>query len=121
MSKQRTGSPGEPQCHQNTNPDDHFAGAGRMIEAVAASICTFNPLGFKMIKKTMRKCARRQSKMSSEHDAENNPDYYFAGAGKMVEWFSGARGKLQLPLFPFACYLITQNGEGLRKVSIDYI
>jgi len=32
MNKGSKSSPSEPQSYQNTNPDDHFAGAGKVIE-----------------------------------------------------------------------------------------
>lgn len=48
----------------------------------------------------------------------NNPDYHFAGAGKMVELGSGSvRNVEDYHLSRFACYLIAQNGDP-RKPEI---
>ena len=48
----------------------------------------------------------------------NNPDYHFAGAGKMIETGKGAvREVLDYQLSRFACYLIAQNGDP-RKPEI---
>jgi len=48
----------------------------------------------------------------------NNPDYHFAGAGKMVELGSGSSRKVDdYHLSRFACYLIAQNGDP-RKPEI---
>jgi DNA-damage-inducible protein D len=48
----------------------------------------------------------------------NNPDYHFAGAGKMVELGSGStRSVDDYHLSRFACYLIAQNGDP-RKPEI---
>lgn len=50
----------------------------------------------------------------------NEPDYHFAGAGKMIE--VGKGGQRDVPdyhLSRFACYLIAQNGDP-RKAEIAY-
>src|SRR5690349_17543940 len=48
----------------------------------------------------------------------NNPEYHFAGAGKMVELGSGSvRTVEDYHLSRFACYLIAQNGDP-RKPEI---
>lgn len=48
----------------------------------------------------------------------NNPDYHFAGAGKMIETGKGAvREVPDFHLSRFACYLIAQNGDP-RKPEI---
>lgn len=51
-------------------------------------------------------------------ESGNNPDYHFAGAGKMIELGKG--GSREVPdyhLSRFACYLIAQNGDP-RKPEI---
>ncbi len=48
----------------------------------------------------------------------NNPDYHFAGAGKMIELGKGGIRKVDdYHLSRFACYLIAQNGDP-RKPEI---
>ena len=48
----------------------------------------------------------------------NNPDYHFAGAGKMIEiGKGGGRNVDDYHLSRFACYLIAQNGDP-RKAEI---
>ena len=48
----------------------------------------------------------------------NNPEYHFAGVGKMVDLGSGsAREITDFHLSRFACYLIAQNGDS-RKPEI---
>ena len=48
----------------------------------------------------------------------NNPDYHFAGAGKMIELGKGGiRDVPDYHLSRFACYLIAQNGDP-RKPEI---
>ena len=59
-----------------------------------------------------------QRAITSCQQSGNNPDYHFAGAGKMVEL--GSRSKREIPDFHlsrFACYLIAQNGDP-RKSAI---
>lgn len=47
--------------------------------------------------------------ITSCKESGNNPDYHFAGAGKMVELGSGsAREVPDYQLSRFACYLITE-------------
>ncbi|MCM2265352.1 MAG: DNA damage-inducible protein D [Desulfuromonadales bacterium] len=56
--------------------------------------------------------------MTSCQQSGNNPDYHFAGAGKMVEIGSGSARKIgDYHLSRFACYLIAQNGDP-RKPEI---
>ncbi|MCM2359744.1 MAG: DNA damage-inducible protein D [Geobacteraceae bacterium] len=56
--------------------------------------------------------------MISCRQSGNNPDYHFAGAGKMVELGSGSvRTVDDYNLSRFACYLIAQNGDP-RKPEI---
>jgi DNA-damage-inducible protein D len=48
----------------------------------------------------------------------NNPDYHFAGAGKMIEVGKGGQREVEdYQLSRFACYLIAQNGDP-RKPEI---
>lgn len=48
----------------------------------------------------------------------NNPDYHFAGVGKMIETGKGANREVSdFQLSRFACYLIAQNGDP-RKPEI---
>ena len=56
--------------------------------------------------------------ITSCKESGNNPDYHFAGAGKMIE--VGKGGIREVPdyqLSRFACYLIAQNGDP-RKPQI---
>ncbi len=56
--------------------------------------------------------------MNSCEQSGNNPDYHFAGAGKMIETGKGAvREVANFHLSRFACYLIAQNGDP-RKPEI---
>lgn len=56
--------------------------------------------------------------MISCGQSENNPDYHFAGAGKMIEIGKGGMRDVQdYNLSRFACYLIAQNGDP-RKPEI---
>jgi DNA-damage-inducible protein D len=56
--------------------------------------------------------------MVSCSQSGNNPDYHFAGAGKMIETGKGAvREVSDYHLSRFACYLIAQNGDP-RKLEI---
>jgi DNA-damage-inducible protein D len=56
--------------------------------------------------------------IDSCNQSGNNPDYHFAGAGKMVELGSGSvRSVDDYHLSRFACYLIAQNGDP-RKPEI---
>jgi len=48
----------------------------------------------------------------------NNPEYHFAGAGKMIELGKGGMREVgDYHLSRFACYLIAQNGDP-RKPEI---
>ena len=56
--------------------------------------------------------------ITSCKESGNNPDYHFAGVGKMIE--VGKGGVREVPdyhLSRFACYLIAQNGDP-RKPEI---
>ncbi|RII26910.1 MAG: DNA damage-inducible protein D [Geobacter sp.] len=56
--------------------------------------------------------------MISCRQSGNNPDYHFAGAGKMVELGSQSNREVEdYHLSRFACYLIAQNGDP-RKPEI---
>lgn len=56
--------------------------------------------------------------VTSCQQSGNNPDYHFAGAGKMIETGKGAvREVADFHLSRFACYLIAQNGDP-RKPEI---
>jgi DNA-damage-inducible protein D len=56
--------------------------------------------------------------MMSCKQSGNNPDYHFAGAGKMIGTGKGAvREVTDFHLSRFACYLIAQNGDP-RKAEI---
>ena len=56
--------------------------------------------------------------MTSCGQSGNNPEYHFAGAGKMIETGKGAiREVSDFQLSRFACYLIAQNGDP-RKAEI---
>lgn len=56
--------------------------------------------------------------MTSCGQSGNNPEYHFAGAGKMIETGKGAiREVSDFQLSRFACYLIAQNGDP-RKPEI---
>ncbi len=56
--------------------------------------------------------------IASCEQSENNPNYHFAGAGKMVSLGSGSARELpDFHLSRFACYLVAQNGDP-RKPEI---
>jgi len=56
--------------------------------------------------------------MTSCETSGNNPEYHFAGAGKMVGLGSGSQREVDdYQLSRFACYLIAQNGDP-RKPEI---
>lgn len=56
--------------------------------------------------------------MISCEQSGNNPDYHFAGAGKMIELGKGGIREVDdYHLSRFACYLIAQNGDP-RKTEI---
>ncbi len=56
--------------------------------------------------------------MISCRQSGNNPDYHFAGVGKMIETGKGANREVSdFQLSRFACYLIAQNGDP-RKPEI---
>ncbi|MBK5276455.1 MAG: DNA damage-inducible protein D [Desulfuromonadales bacterium] len=54
--------------------------------------------------------------MTSCGQSGNNPDYHFAGAGKMIATGKGAlREVTDFHLSRFACYLIAQNGDPRKQ------
>lgn len=56
--------------------------------------------------------------ITSCESSGNNPDYHFAGAGKMIEVGKGGQREVEdYQLSRFACYLIAQNGDP-RKPEI---
>ncbi len=59
-----------------------------------------------------------QRAITSCHSSGNDPDYHFAGAGKMIEVGKGGQREVEdYHLSRFACYLIAQNGDP-RKAEI---
>ena len=59
-----------------------------------------------------------QRAMTSCETSGNNPEYHFAGAGKMIEVGKGGQREVEdYQLSRFACYLIAQNGDP-RKPEI---
>jgi DNA-damage-inducible protein D len=59
-----------------------------------------------------------QRAVTSCQQSGNDPDYHFAGAGKMVALGSGSEREIpDFQLSRFACYLIAQNGDP-RKPAI---